>query len=295
MIIRKSIKDIFKIIEKFSKEYNVDEEKRKQIKVISDKLTHNAIEELFTELNLHFYVQDENEAIQKLLISNVSAVKNNMFICLIHKIISNYGWEDSDKVIYVRIQKYNKQALELETVLNSVLNLVEFTDSRQLLSINTQKIDNLYSGKANFIVKGAQKSITTTLTGKKKNNTFIAHPATKKIDEKKQITYYLVPLEKLNNAYLSLKNKSVNLICPICSIKYNEDENTINQRIFVKENEITFKCRHKGKHLVEMPFSVNLENHFTKKTTEIEKIMFFINNFKFFSKSEKKEVDVNES
>lgn len=295
MIIKKSIKDVFKIIEQFSKQYYIDEKKREQIKVISDKLTHNAIEELFTELNLHFYVQDENEAIQKLLISNVKAVKNNMFICLIHKIITNCNLEESDKVIYIRIQKYNKQSLELETVLNSVLNLIEFTDSRQSLSINTQRIDNLYSGEPNYIVKGAQKSITTTLTGKKKNTTFIAHPATKNRDEKNQITYYLVPIEKLNNAYLSLKNKSVNLICPICSTKYIEDENTINQRFFVNGNEITFKCRHIGNHLVEMPFSINLENHFTKETTEIEKIMFFINNFKFFSKSKKKDVEVNES
>ena len=137
MIIKKRIKDVFKVIEHFSKEYNIDEEKRKQIKEIMQKLTSKAVDDLFKELYLHFYVHDENEATQNLSVSNVIAVKDNMFICLLHKIITNNDWEQSDKDIFIRIQKYKKDVFELEAVLKAVLNLVEYTDSRQSLSLNT--------------------------------------------------------------------------------------------------------------------------------------------------------------
>ena len=201
----------------------------------------------------------------------------NLFIFYFHFysvviIINLRNLQKSDIKIKIYIEKYDKYTFEVSNLLDSLLFLINYTDSKQGLSINTNKIDELNTGKLTDVAKGAQKSLTTTLIGKKKNDKFVVHPNCKK---------EIVSIEKLGK-YLDLNNKSFNISCPICNKKYTLAEDNIKKIINVQNNKIQFNCKHieSEDYITQMPFSIDLKDYFESNTKEMKKIMFFVNNFK---------------
>ena len=274
MIVIKSIEDVFNILEYVYVEIEkkLEDWQKELILNIIKKLTEKATDTLINSIYMRIYVKDEKEALQNLFINNIKRIDKELYIYLMYKIINLRNLQKSDIKIKIYIEKYDKYTFEVSNLLDSLLFLINYTDSKQGLSINTNKIDELNTGKLTDVAKGAQKSLTTTLIGKKKNDKFVVHPNCKK---------EIVSIEKLGK-YLDLNNKSFNISCPICNKKYTLAEDNIKKIINVQNNKIQFNCKHieSEDYITQMPFSIDLKDYLESNTKEMKKIMFFVNNFK---------------
>jgi len=238
-----------------------------------DKLTKTAANNILNNIYLTIHVQDINEAVQKIHINNIRKVDDEVYVCILYKIINKFDLQSSDVKVKIHLKKYSKYTSEVNDVIHALAFLIRNTDTQKSLSINTKKIDELYDGNLIQFAKGAKKSLTATLIGKHKNDKFVVHPYTKN---------RIVSIQDLSDAYLDLKDKTVTIKCPVCQEKFIISKENIEKIISVQDNKIQINCKHtKSKeHIASLPFSIDLSNHFENNTKKTDKIMFLINNFK---------------
>lgn len=277
----KNYKESFDLIEKYIKNKTIENSIKAQISKLVNKLTNEAKDVILSNICISIYVNNINEAMQKILISNVKFIENKTYLFLIYKLIIERDLQDDLNLeITFYLHKYNKFKYELNELLNPILNLINYTETEKSISINTNKIDALITCEPKKIAKGAQKSVVQTLTGKQKEKIFRVHPSTK--DE-------IVLIEDLKPNYLSLKDKYKTFLCPICKTKIKIDKNDIDKKISVKNNLVQINCDHElnNSNSQELPYSIDLNQYFDQTNTKMEKKMFFINNFKKLVNNEK--------
>ncbi|RLA76293.1 MAG: hypothetical protein DRG78_19295 [Epsilonproteobacteria bacterium] len=90
----------------------------------------------------------------------------------------------------------------------------------------------------------------------------------------------------------SIKDKYINLLCPVCTEKYEITKETIDKIIVVdkKANKITFDCIHKKFPEFKSKFSISLkdyEDYISLSTKEYTIQMWFIDNFKRLTNEDK--------
>lgn len=283
MVIVKKISEFYKLIVDF--EFDVDLQKWQigMLENIITKLTISTKNKLLEDVFITIYVNNLKDCDQNINKSNIVQFKDHIYIYLLKLIIeSKKEFRESENEIKILLSKFNKEKIETENVIHSLICLIYFTDTKQSLSINTKKIDSLYTGEFTKFAKNVNKSIVTTLTGKRKNDKFIIFPECNK---------KFVPIDKISKSYLTIGNKSINISCPICNETFKIDKSNIEKQFIIHENKfIQFNCKHTNSNVFvgTKPFIFNLKDKLGENTKfeNIEKIMFFINNFKHFKYKE---------
>jgi hypothetical protein len=273
MILEKSTFEIYEIVENIYKSIKLENWQIKSLQQLIDKLTEKAADNILNNIFLTLHVQDIQEAVQSIHVNNIKKVDDEVYVCILYKLINKFDFHNSDIKVQIHLKKYSKYTSEINDIIHSLAFLIRNTDTQKSLSVNTKKIDELYNGNLTQFAKGAKKSLTATLIGKHKNDKFIVHPHTK---------YSIVSIQDLSDSYLHLKDKTITIKCPICKEKFIISEENIEKIINVQNNKIQVNCKHtKSKeHIASLPFSINLSNYFEDSTKKMDKIMFFINNFK---------------
>jgi len=273
MFIEKNISEIYDIIENIYKSIKLENWQIKSLQTLINKLSETAANNILNNIYLTIHVQDIKEAVQLILVNNIKKVNDEVFVFILYKLINKFDLQRSDVKVQIHLKKYSKYTSEVNDIIHALAFLIKNTDTPQSLSINTKKIDELYTENLTKLAKGAKKSLTATLIGKHKNDKFIVHPDTK---------YSIVSIQDLADSYLDLKDKTITIRCPICKEKFIILKENIEKIISIQDNKIQINCKHiKSKeHIASLPFSINLSNYFGNNTKKTDKIMFFINNFK---------------
>ena len=273
MFIEKNISEIYDIIENIYKSIKLENWQIKSLQTLINKLSETAANNILNNICLTIHVQDIKEAVQLILVNNIKKVNDEVFVFILYKLINKFDLQRSDVKVQIHLKKYSKYTSEVNDIIHALAFLIKNTDTPQSLSINTKKIDELYTENLTKLAKGAKKSLTATLIGKHKNDKFIVHPDTK---------YSIVSIQDLADSYLDLKDKTITIRCPICKEKFIISKENIEKIISIQDNKIQINCKHiKSKeHIASLPFSINLSNYFGNNTKKTDKIMFFINNFK---------------
>jgi len=273
MFIEKNISEIYDIIENIYKSIKLENWQIKSLQTLINKLSETAANNILNNIYLTIHVQDIKEAVQLILVNNIKKVNDEVFVFILYKLINKFDLQRSDVKVQIHLKKYSKYTSEVNDIIHALAFLIKNTDTPQSLSINTKKIDELYTENLTKLAKGAKKSLTATLIGKHKNDKFIVHPDTK---------YSIVSIQDLADSYLDLKDKTITIRCPICKEKFIISKENIEKIISIQDNKIQINCKHiKSKeHIASLPFSINLSNYFGNNTKKTDKIMFFINNFK---------------
>ncbi len=283
MYITKKISEFYDLIKSFELNEDLQQWQNEIFENIVTKLTITTKNKLLENIFITIYVNNLKDCEQNIHKSNIVQFKDPLYIYLIKILIeSKSDFKKSENEMSIRLFEYDKEKVETVNIINSLIYLIYFTDTQQSLSINTKKIDSLYTGEFTKFAKKVNKSIVTTLTGKRKNDKFIIYPKCKK---------NYIPIEEISKKYLSIGNKNINIACPICNENFNIDKSNIEKKFKIQDNNsIQFNCKHTGsnKHLGKNPFIFNLKSNLintykdTSKKIEfskIEKIMFLINNF----------------
>ena len=282
MITKQKIKDFYDLIKDFNFELNLEAWQINQIETLIEKIPQEAKRMLLKNFQVTVYVNNIKDCENEIVSSDIVKFKDQIYIYLLKNIISSkHEFSNSEDRIILLILEYNKEYFQAEEILKSSLFLINYTDTKKGLSINTKKLDSLYTHKSNNLSKNVQKSIITTLTGKSKNKKFIIYPACKE---------NLINIDKISKKYLNIKDKNINISCPICKESININKDNITDKISIDNNKIQILCKHlksKNSDDIGKPiFSKDLNPHLfylkekNIKFTNEEKIMFFINNYK---------------
>lgn len=289
MVIVKTISKFYKLIENIKLDENLENWQNDIFENIINKLTVFTKNKLLENQFITIYVKNLKECEQDLYLSNIKEFKDPMYVYLLKLLIkSKKEFLTSENKVKLLLVEYDKEKIEIENVVNSLIHLICFTDTKQSLSINTKKIDSLYSNNVTKFAKNANKSIVKTLTGKRKNDKFIIFPSCKK---------NIVSIDKISKPYLDIGEKNINIPCPVCGEIFNIDKSNIMKIFSVQQNNIIlFNCKHfkSSTHAGSLPFKMDLNKYFTNinnkdnkdnkeiKFENIQKIMFLINNLKHF-------------
>ena len=264
MFIEKNISEIYDIIENIYKSIKLENWQIKSLQTLINKLSETAANNILNNIYLTIHVQDIKEAVQLILVNNIKKVNDEVFVFILYKLINKFDLQRSDVKVQIHLKKYSKYTSEVNDIIHALAFLIKNTDTPQSLSINTKKIDELYTENLTKLAKGAKKSLTATLIGKHKNDKFIVHPDTK---------YSIVSIQDLADSYLDLKDKTITIRCPICKEKFIISKENIEKIISIQDNKIQINCKHiKSKeHIASLPFSINLSNYFGNNTKKTDK------------------------
>lgn len=272
MEIKKSINEIYDVLDKYVKSVGLTLSNEQQVKKLLSKLTDKAIGALLKNAKLTFYVSNVEKVTQQLYLTNIKDSDNKMYVYLIYKLIEKENLQNSMDEIIIEALKYNKFNKEVNEFINKTLNLVEYTTTAKGTTIDIEKLDEIYTCEHKDIAKGARKSAFSTLTEKTREKTFRVTEIAKK---------RIVEIDELESRFLNLKDKHISLRCPVCNDEHVLESENIDKILSVKASTIQFICAHlKSKFIDRAPFIINLENYFKSDTKKLHKQMFLINNFK---------------
>ena len=178
---------------------------------------------------------------------------------------------EKDTTLKVYIEKYVKKEYEVRNYFNNLL--VSFSNINVGVTVDQKLIESCLAveeSKKNY-VKGVQKSITSTLTGKDSYINFRLHPQAKN---------RIVLISELGK-YLDIGKKNRTLKCPICETENIITKKNLIQILEVKEKTFIYKCEH-----TENPdfigkeyYKKNIENFLLEGYSMNDKSMFVLNNF----------------
>ena len=179
------------------------------------------------------------------------------------------------KEVQILCVEYKKTNKEITEMLNVIGCINKYVNNH---TFNQPKFSNVFQNYKKDI-KNVKKSIFSTLFPQRKKN-FTFNPYNKS-------SLQFVSFAQIPKAYLDLKDRHITIQCPICKKKYFIDKDNIEKMFFVQKNDVIFNCDHSGtEYLKEFAYKVDLDKYLDKQLTKKEKIMFVLNNIKYFFKDE---------
>jgi len=276
MIIEMSILEVKNLLSKYVELKLIEE--RERIGYILDKFISSGSDEMKKNFIKSFligiYVTDVSKAEAELKPMFIKKLVDPELCLLLMEILNDkiFLKNQSEENIKLKIfvDKYIKEEYEVKNYFNNLL--VSFSNIDTGKTLNLKIIENCLTdeNKKNYI-KGTQKAVTTTLTGKQIDNSFRPHPEAQK----------KIVLIKDLRSYLILGDKSRIVKCPICNGENKITNKNLTEILQVKNDVFVYKCIHSeseskiGKDF----FRMNIGQYFEKIYSEKEKSMFVLNNF----------------
>jgi len=140
---------------------------KQQIRNMILKLTEEAKKTIVKEIDVIFYIKNENSFINEPTISKIDCISNEAKLYLYYFLIEWFEEYYPDEV-KLMFKETGREEIETINIINATIFAINYTQGETGFTLDAKKIDSLYSKSPNNIAKGAKKSIITTLTNKKK-------------------------------------------------------------------------------------------------------------------------------
>ena len=105
MIIETNISETFDIIENIYKSTKLENWQIQSLQQLVDKLTKTAANNILDNIYLTIHVQDINEALQTIRINNIKKVDDEVYVCVLYKIINKFDLQSSDVKVKIHLKK----------------------------------------------------------------------------------------------------------------------------------------------------------------------------------------------
>ena len=124
MIIETNISETFDIIENIYKSTKLENWQIQSLQQLVDKLTKTAADTVVNNIYLTIHVQDINEALQTIRINNIKKVDDEVYVCVLYKIINKFDLQSSDVKVKIHLKKYSKYTSEVNDVIHALAFLI---------------------------------------------------------------------------------------------------------------------------------------------------------------------------
>jgi len=260
--------ELYEILNKyFNDKDTFDNIFKEQSKKMVNKLTIDTKKSFIQNYLLIFGVKSSDAILENLRTNSIVKIKNEKLAYIYYLCMIDINDEYSVNIVKT---KYDKESFELEEFMDTIATMFLYTADTNSKSLSINKIDNILTNKR--IAKNVRNSVTTRLTLRKDDNYFRCHPKT---DIK------IVTIEELRE-YLNIKDKHINIECPVCGNMINITSKNITKIIDFNKRYKTVNiiCNHEHTlYLKELPFILNIDKYIDKNYKQEDVSMFVLNNY----------------
>jgi len=272
MNISMSLEDFEKVFSLFTQR-ELFKEANKNIELIKKIVTSVTREmkiDLVESLVINIHVGDLKRASIEFKEEQIKKVSNPWMVYLLCKMMED-DKSLGKEIISIYLTKYSKKGYESGEYFGDLLTVFSHVDKGSHVQLSSLEKFLTKTDKLKY-VKGARKSVTTTLTGVNEIKTFSVHPAAK--DE-------IVLIENLKN-HLDLTGKHRRTNCPVCDETHLIDETNITKILSVDGDIFKYVCLHEKNNVYidKEVFKMSIRKYVNSKDSILHKSMFVLNNFK---------------
>ena len=94
------------IIENIYKSTKLENWQIQSLQQLVDKLTKTAADNILDNIYLTIHVQDINEALQTIRINNIKKVDDEVYVCVLYKIINKFDLQSSDVKVKIHLKTH---------------------------------------------------------------------------------------------------------------------------------------------------------------------------------------------
>lgn len=272
MYISMTLEDFEKVFYSFTHR-DLFEEDNKNIEIVK-KITASATSEIkrdFMEsLVINVHVRDLKRATIEFREDQIKRVSDPWIVYLLCKLMED-DKSLGEEIISVYLTTYSKKGYEAGEYITNLLTVFAHVDKGSHVQLSSLEKFLTRTDKVVY-VKGAKKSVTTTLTGLNETKTFSVHP-----DAKDKI----VLMGNLKN-YLDLTGKHRRTNCPVCDETHLIDEKNITKVLSVDGDIFKYVCLHEKNNVYigQEVFKMSIGKYVKSKDSTLHKSMFVLNNLK---------------